>query len=209
MNLPVLSFKHRWMPAENADSAPTLLLLHGTGGNENDLLEMGASLWPQANRLSPRGRVLENGQARFFRRLQEGVFDEDDLKLQTNALADFIHEGATTYGFDLTRVVALGFSNGANIAASLLLLHPQTLCGAILLRAMVPLEPVGKTPINAEVLLSSGEFDPLVPPQNANRLAALLRERGAVVTHQWQNTGHNLTNADIQSAQNWLTNHFG
>ena len=202
-------FIHRWVAAENADSAPTLLLLHGTGGDENDLLELGASLWPQANRLSARGRVLENGHARFFRRLSEGVFDEDDLKAQTDALAAFVHESSISYGFDASRVVALGFSNGANIAASLMLLHPQTLQGAVLMRAMVPLEPIEKTPIKAKVFLASGESDPIVPIENAYRLAAMLRERGADVTHHWQRAGHNLTNADIEATHHWLTKHFG
>lgn len=205
---PDLGFIHRWQPAENADSAPTLLLLHGTGGNENDLLEIGAALWPQANRLSPRGRVLENGMPRFFRRLSEGVFDLDDLKAQTHALADFVHDAAIHYGFDTARVVAPGFSNGANIAASLLLLHPQTLQGAILLRAMVPLEPAEKTPMESKVFLASGESDPLVPLENANRLAAMLRERGADVTHHWQRAGHNLTSNDIETAHSWLSHNF-
>lgn len=201
-----LGFIHRWIPADQADSTPTLLLLHGTGGGEDDLLELGASLWPQANLLSPRGRVLENGHARFFRRLAEGVFDKDDLKLQSNALADFIAQAAINYGFDAARVVALGFSNGANIAASLLFMSPKTLRGAILLRAMVPLQPSEKTALDGvEVLLLSGETDPIVPVENANRLAQMLRERGANISHQWTKTGHNLTDADFQSAQKWLT----
>ena len=204
-----LGFIHCWQPAENSDSAPTLLLLHGTGGDENDLLELGASLWPQANRLSPRGRVLENGMPRFFRRLSEGVFDEDDLKMQTDELSAFVHDAAIHYGFDAARVVALGFSNGANIAASLLLSHPQTLNGAILLRAVVPLEPTEKIPIEAKVFLASGESDPLVPLENANRLAAMLRERGADVTHLWQRAEHNLTNDDMAAAHKWLAENFG
>lgn len=210
MNTQTLGFIHRWQPAENADSAPTLLLLHGTSGDENDLLELGAALWPQANRLSPRGRVLENGMPRFFRRLSEGVFDEGDLKAQTGALAAFVHDAAIHYGFDAARVIALGFSNGANIAASTLLLHPQTLSGAILLRAMVPLEPEEKADLSgAKVFLASGESDPLVPIENANRLASMLRERGTDVTHHWQRAGHNLTDADTEAAQNWLTKHCG
>ncbi|HVF84538.1 MAG TPA: alpha/beta hydrolase [Abditibacteriaceae bacterium] len=209
MSTQNLSFIHRWQPAENSDSAPTLLLLHGTGGNENDLLELGADLWPQANRLSPRGRILENGMSRFFRRLSEGVFDEDDLKLQTDALADFVHDAAIHYGFDAARVVALGFSNGANIAASLMLLNPQVLSGAVLLRAMVPLETPEKVDLSGvKVFLASGESDPLVPVANANRLAAVLRERGAAVTHFWQHAGHNLTSGDIEAAHQWIAEHF-
>lgn len=209
MNFSSLSFVHRWIPAENADRAPTLLLLHGTGGNEDDLLDFGAALWPSANRLSPRGRILENGMPRFFRRLSEGVFDEDDLKIQTNALADFVADAAVNYGFDAKRVVALGFSNGANITASSLLLRPQTLQGVVLFRAMVPLQTHEKSALDdVQVFLSSGETDPLVPHDNAELLAQMLRERGANVSHSWQKTEHNLVSADFQDAQNWLKEHF-
>ena len=202
-----LAFVHRFVASTNVAQTPTFLLLHGTGGNENDLLDLGAQLWPQANLLSPRGRVLENQRPRFFRRLEEGVFDTDDLKLQTHALSDFISQAAIHYGFDARNVVALGFSNGANIAASLLLLHPETLRAAILLRAMVPLEGAPHRDLaNVPVLLSSGENDPIVPTENANRLAQMLGQRGAAVSHLWQKAGHNLTNSDLEAAKNWLQN---
>jgi predicted esterase len=197
-------FIHRFVPAPGAE-APTLLLLHGTGGNENDLLELGATLLPDAALLSPRGKVLENGMPRFFRRLAEGVFDLQDLQRRTHELADFVDAAAATYGFDRGKVVAVGYSNGANIAASLLLLRPGILAGAVLLRAMVPLEPA-KTPDldDVPVFIAAGRFDPIIPPDNSQRLAQLLESAGAVVTLHWQATGHNLTPDDIEAARAWL-----
>jgi predicted esterase len=204
-----LGLVHRWLPAADVASAPTLLLLHGTGGNENDLLELGSALLPGANLLSPRGQVLENGMPRFFRRLREGVFDEEDLKARTHELAAFAEQATAQYGFNANRVVALGFSNGANIAASLLLLQPQVLRGAVLLRGMLPLQPPTPADLNGvAVLLASGEHDPLVPVENANCLAAMLRAAGADVTHLWEHSGHNLTNSDIEAAGNWLRQRF-
>ena len=209
MNADDLVFAHRYIPCENAAHAPTLLLLHGTGGDENALIPIASSLGFAANVLGVRGRVLENGNARFFRRLSVGVFDEDDLKLQTHALANFVAASAHCYRFDAQNVVALGFSNGANIAASLLLLRPQTLSGAILLRAQVPLE----VPLEPEtcadlsgkkILLASGEYAPLVPVENARQLALMLRERGAHVSHEWQDAGHNLVDDDIEATREWL-----
>ena len=206
MNSDELTFTHRFIPAENVAGAPTLLLLHGTGGSENDLIALASSLGYTANLLSPRGRVLENGNARFFKRLREGVFDEDDLKLQTHALASFVADAANCYGFDASNVIALGFSNGANIAASLLLLVPQTLSGAILLRAQVPFETQDKVDLSGKkVLLASGEYDPLVPVENARLLTVMLRERGAHVAHEWQDAGHNLTNDDVVAMREWLS----
>ena len=152
-----LSFIHRYEPPARAD-APTLLLLHGTGGDENDLLPLGKNLMPDAGMLSPRGKVLEQGMPRFFRRLAEGVFDVEDLKRRTSELADFIAEAAEHYTFDARRVIAVGFSNGANIAASLLLSRPSVLSAAVLFRAMVPFVPEAPpaSPGGASVLLSNG-----------------------------------------------------
>ncbi len=133
-------FAHRFVPGTRI-GAPVVLLLHGTGGNEDDLLELGAALAPGAPLLSPRGKVLENGMPRFFRRLAEGVFDLDDLRFRANELADFVRDATHAYGVDQTPPVAAGFSNGANIAAAMLLLRPETLSGALLLRPMVPLVP--------------------------------------------------------------------
>src|SRR5262249_25501268 len=137
-------FIHRFEPAPPGGTDATLLLLHGTGGNENDLLPVGRAVAPHSALLSPRGRVLAHGMPRFFRRLAEGAFDHEDLVARTHELADFVAEAAKRYGFDAKRVIAAGFSNGANIAGSLMLLRPETLAGAILLRPMVPFEP--KTP---------------------------------------------------------------
>jgi phospholipase/carboxylesterase/glyoxalase family protein len=136
-----LEFVHRFIPARERERGLTLLLLHGTGGDETDLLPLGEALAPGAALLSPRGKVRENGMPRFFRRVSEGVFDLEDLRFRTHELADFVAEAAAAYGFDPTRVVAVGYSNGANIAASIVLLRPQTFAGAILFRPMVPLVP--------------------------------------------------------------------
>jgi predicted esterase len=182
-----------------------LLLLHGTGGDENDLLPLGRNLLPDAGMLSPRGKVLEQGMPRFFRRLAEGVFDIEDLKRRTTELADFIAEAADHYGFDARRVVAVGFSNGANIAASLLLSRPGVLAGAVLFRAMVPFIPDAPPPSSgAYVLLSNGSADPLIPATETERLASLLRATGADVTFEIQPAGHQLTQRDVTRAREWL-----
>ena len=157
-----LSFIHRFEPGHRLDAAP-LLLLHGTGGDENDLLPLGQAIAPGASLLSPRGKVLEHGMPRFFRRLAEGVFDEDDLRRRANELADFVDQARQRY--DLAAPVALGYSNGANIAAAMLLLRPDPLAGAMLLRAMVPLRDVPKTDLTGKpVLIVSGQSDPIIPP---------------------------------------------
>jgi predicted esterase len=199
-----LGFVHVFEPA-SAPAAPTLLLLHGTGGNEHDLVPVGRMLAPSAALLSPRGKVLERGMPRFFRRLSEGVFDEEDLKARTHELARFVAAAAQQYGFDASRVVAVGFSNGANIAASLLLLEPGALAGAVLFRAMVPLvpDPVAALPGTA-VLLSNGRADSMVAAVETERLATLLRSAGADLTLAWQPGGHQLTQADIDGARDWL-----
>jgi predicted esterase len=204
-----LSFVHRYEPG-SAPGAPTLLLLHGTGGDENDLVPLASELLPGAGVLSPRGRVLEHGMPRFFRRLAEGVFDLDDLRLRTAELADFVAAAAGHYGFEATQVVAVGFSNGANIASSLLLLRPGVLAGAVLFRAMVPIEPeTMPTQAGTRVLVSNGRTDPLVSIADTERLAALLRAAGAAVTVAWQAGGHNLTRGDLTSARAWLREQFG
>ena len=200
-----LNFVHRFVPAPSFASADTLLLLHGTGGDENDLLPLGMLLAPNANLLSPRGKVSENGMPRFFRRLAEGVFDIPDLIARAHELADFIQTASETYGFDAGRVSAVGFSNGANIAAALLLLHPGILKDVVLLHAMVPLVPESlPNLIGTRVFLGAGRQDPMVSPAETERLAALLRDSGADVTVHWQPGGHALTREEAQAAAEWL-----
>ena len=197
-------FIHRFVPPER-DDPTTLLLLHGTGGDENDLLPLGRMLDEEAALLSPRGKVLENGMPRFFRRLSMGVFDEEDLVRRTHELAGFVEEATSEYGLDPQRLFAVGFSNGANIAASLLLLHPGLLAGAVLLRAMVPFE--AETPSDLQgtpVYLAAGRSDQMVPPESTERLAKLLREAGAEVTLDWQPGGHGIGPAEIEGARAWL-----
>jgi predicted esterase len=186
-----------------------LLLLHGTGGSEDDLLDLGATLRPGAPLLSPRGKVLENGMPRFFRRLAEGVFDEKDLIHRTEELADFVGAARARYGFGSRPVVAVGYSNGANIAASLLLLRPEVLAGAVLLRAMVPLTPP-KLPdlAGVSVFLAGGRSDRIIPPENTDRLAGMLKTAGAAVTLHWSTGGHQMTEAEVNDAHRWLTKTF-
>jgi predicted esterase len=189
-------------------SPTTLLLLHGTGGDERDLLPLADMLLPDASVLSPRGQVLENGMPRFFRRLSEGVFDEADLRRRAGDLARFVESAASRRGFDAANVIAIGFSNGANIASAVMLLHPGTLAGAIVIRGQVPLVPDPLPAlVGTRVLISNGRSDPLVSPEETERLAALLREAGASVTLEWQPGGHQLTQADLEAARAWLATH--
>ena len=197
-------FVHRFVPPEG-DDPTTLLLLHGTGGDENDLLPLGRMLDERAALLSPRGKVLENGMPRFFRRLSMGVFDEEDLVNRTHELASFVEVAASEYGLDPKRLFAVGFSNGANIAASLLLLHPGLLAGAVLLRAMTPFEletlpDLSGTP----VYLAAGRSDQMIPPESTEHLAELLRGAGAEVTLDWQPGGHGIGRAEVEAARAWL-----
>lgn len=186
----------------------TLLLLHGTGGDERDLLPLAEILLPAASVLSPRGQVLENGMPRFFRRLAEGVFDEDDLRRRAADLALFIASAADRHHFDPNRVIAVGFSNGANIASAVLLLHPGALAGAIVIRGQVPVVPDPLPALQgAVVLISNGRSDPLVSAEETERLAALLRGAGADVTLAWQPGGHQLTQSDLETARAWLGSH--
>ena len=161
----------------------TLLLLHGTGGNEHDLIPLGRELDPAASLLSPRGKVLENGMPRFFRRLAEGVFDLDDLRKRTHELADFVITAGAQYKIDMAKITAVGYSNGANIAASMLLLRPEILSSAILFRAMVPLIPETQPNLSSvRVWIGAGTFDPIVPASETKQLTELLRGGGADVT---------------------------
>ncbi|MDQ5819364.1 MAG: alpha/beta hydrolase [Actinomycetota bacterium] len=199
-------FVHRFFPGE---SGATLLLLHGTGGDENDLVPLGRELAPGAAILSPRGKVSEYGAARFFRRLAEGVFDHEDLVFRTHELADFIEATSEEYGFDLSKLVAVGYSNGANIAASLMLLHPGLLRAAVLFRAMVPFEPEDVPDLSGmPIFLAAGRMDRMIPPENTERLVEILREAGADLDLRWRNTGHALTYEEVAEAKEWLSGLF-
>ena len=200
-----LVFTHRFV---SGSDPTTLLLLHGTGGNEDDLLPLGRELAPNAALLSPRGRVLERGMPRFFRRLAEGVFDQQDLALRTDELAGFVAAAASQYKFDAGRVIAVGYSNGANIAASLLLLHPEVLAGAVLFHAMVPLVPEQLPDLRGvPVFMGAGRSDTMIAPQQTERLAQLLQQAGADVDLHWEPGSHALNLAEVRAAADWLGTH--
>ena len=197
-----IGFIHRFEPGDESGATP-LLLLHGTGGNEYDLLPFGRAIAPGAPLLSPRGKVLENGLPRFFRRLAEGVFDLEDLRGRTIELADFTVNACQTYG--LKPPIALGYSNGANIAAAMLQLRPEILSGGILYRAMVPIDEPVQGRLDAKpILIVSGKHDMIVPLANAQRLATILKDAGANLDHQFLPAGHALTEQDIDAAKRWF-----
>jgi len=197
-----MGFIHRFEPGDESGATP-LLLLHGTGGNEYDLLPVGRAIAPGAPLLSPRGKVLENGLPRFFRRLAEGVFDLEDLRGRTIELADFTVNACQTYG--LKPPIALGYSNGANIAAAMLQLRPEILSGGILYRAMVPIDEPVRGRLDAKpILIVSGKHDMIVPLANAQRLATILKDAGANLDHQFLPAGHALTEQDIDAAKRWF-----
>ncbi len=199
---PQLDFLHEFV---HGNSDRTLLLLHGTGGNERDLIPLGREIDPTASLLSPRGKILENGMPRFFRRLAEGVFDLEDLKMRTNELADFVAAAVRHYKLDADNLVGVGYSNGANIAASMLLLRPEIMQTAILFRAMLPLVP-DKLPdlSSVRVWIGAGDQDPIIPTSETQRLIELLRHAGADVTIRFAKAGHGLSNDDLEAAHHWL-----
>src|ERR687895_830041 len=200
-----LGFIHQFIPS--FATQVTFLLLHGTGGNEQDLIPLGRELNPRAAMLSPRGKVLESGMPRFFRRLAEGVFDTEDLKFRTHELADFMENASKVYGFDLKYLVSVGYSNGANIASSLMLLHPEVMSSAVLFRAMIPFMPERVPNLSAkDIFLGSGENDPIVPREQTETLFRLFEEAGANIVLHWQkNSGHELGYDEISAAREWLS----
>jgi predicted esterase len=205
------SFIHRFVPAAATGPKITLLLLHGTGGDEDDLIPLGQQLVPGAALLSPRGRVLEHGMPRFFRRLAEGVFDVEDLKLQTDGLAEFVANASHKYGLDQSgnKMVAVGYSNGANIASSLLLTHPRQLSGAVLFRPMVPFRPNPVPELkDVPVLLAAANRDQIVSPQETSELSQILASAGARVTTHWHPGGHELGADDVAAAKDWLFENY-
>lgn len=201
-----LGFIHRYEPGEDD---LTLLMLHGTGGDENDLLPVAKVLHPTANVLSPRGKVLEGGMPRFFRRRAMGVFDVEDLKARSLELVSFVDAAAETYGFDRARVVAAGYSNGANIAGSVLLLKPEALAGAALLHAMKPFDVEAPPQLDRKpIFLSGGERDQMIPADQTVALKEMLESAGADVTMHWAPGGHELTQPEVEAAREWFASTF-
>ena len=199
-----LGFTHIFQPSPSG-AQRVLLVLHGTGGDETSLLPIAKLIDPEAAILSVKGKVLENGAPRYFRRLAEGVFDMEDLHFRTQELADFVAEAKVFYCLNPDQIMAVGYSNGANIAASLLLARPETINGGILLRAMVPFEPPSLNNLRSKrIFISEGQFDPIVPTEHGTRLAELFRERGADVTLLWNETDHRLSQSEIKAAKEWL-----
>ncbi|WP_110174833.1 alpha/beta hydrolase [Luteitalea pratensis] len=197
-------FTHQFVPAEGT-STTTLVTLHGTGGDEHDLLDLGRALHPRAALLSPRGRVLEGNMPRFFRRFAEGRFDLDDVRVRAAELATLLDEAAIAYGLARDRMVAVGYSNGANIAHATLLLRPDSFAGAALLHAQFVLAPDPlPSLVGRAVFLAAGEADPIVPVAEARRLADTLAAAGATVTPFWSRGGHGLTGDDVEHAKRWL-----
>lgn len=200
-----LTYIHVYEPGTDVESDTTLLLLHGTGGDENALSDLGHMILPEAGQLRPRGNVQENGMARYFRRFAEGLLDVDDLKRRTGDLAKFVQQASALYHFNARHVVGAGFSNGANIEASLLLLHPQTLHAAILLHPMLPFLPE-KLPdlTDKPVFIGAGRADPLVPAAQTEQLADLLARAGASLHLFWHNGGHTVSGEEVKAMKSWL-----
>jgi predicted esterase len=197
-------FIHRFVPGEDA-SVETLLVLHGTGGNENDLIGIGQAIAPGAAILSPRGNVLENGAPRFFKRIAEGVFDPKEVRSRGEELARFIRAAAVTYRLDPSRIFALGYSNGANIASTVMLIEPGAIQASILLRPMVVYQPPEKSDLSgSSVFISAGRMDPIVPTASVEHLAKLFRSANADVTLKWQLAAHNLVPTEVREAAEWF-----
>lgn len=200
-----LGFIHRFVPAEDQASGETLLVLHGTGGNENDLVGIGQTIAPGAAILSPRGKVLENGAPRFFKRLAEGVFDPKEVRSRAEELARFIRASIRKYGLETSRIYALGYSNGANIASTVMFIQPELLQGAVLFRPMLVYEPEELGDLSAAgVFISAGRMDPIVPMKSVERLVDLFESSHAEVTLKWQSAGHNLVPSEVREASDWL-----
>lgn len=189
---------------EAGDTGRTLLLLHGTGGDEHDLLPLGRKIAPGAALLSPRGNVLEQGMPRFFRRYAEGIFDLEDVAFRAGELAKWIRAAIAHYGVDAAKVTAVGYSNGANTAAAMMLQTPGILTSAVLMRAMLTIQPPSQQPDHARVLMLTGEHDPIIPVENAKRLGGLLRERGMQVEQHILPAGHQLVQPDLGLSMQWL-----
>ncbi|HEV7595182.1 MAG TPA: alpha/beta hydrolase [Gemmatimonadaceae bacterium] len=200
-----IGFVHRFLPAADKASAETLIVLHGTGGDENDLIGIGQAIAPGAAILSPRGNVLENGAPRFFKRLAEGVFDPEEVRSRAEELAGFIRAAISHYALNPERIFAMGYSNGANIASTVMLIDPELLRGAILFRPMLVLETDGRSDLSGRgVLISAGQLDPIAPVKSVVRLVELFEACHAEVTLKWQEAGHNLLPGEVREAAKWL-----
>jgi len=200
-----LGFIHRFVPAEDPASGETLIVLHGTGGDENDLVGVGLTIAPGAAILSPRGNVSENGARRFFRRLAEGVFDPEEVRSRAEELARFIRAAIAKYDLDASRIFALGYSNGANIASTVMFIDPHLLQRAMLFRPMLVLEPDDRGDLTgSSVLISAGLIDPVVPVDSVERLVGLFESAHTDVTLKWQRAGHNLVPSEVREAADWL-----
>ncbi|HSC33706.1 MAG TPA: alpha/beta hydrolase [Thermodesulfobacteriota bacterium] len=199
-------FIHIYIPPADISIDETLLLLHGTGGDEESLVPVAGRILPGAGILSPRGKVLESGMPRFFRRLSEGVFDLEDLRLRTGELAEFIIRASEIYSLDRGKLTAVGYSNGANIAASILLTYAGVIPNAVLFHPMVPFIPESLPDLSGtDVLITAGTNDPIVSPEGTEDLAELLKKAGALVEVFWQGNGHNLTRDEITAAKSFLS----
>jgi phospholipase/carboxylesterase len=204
-----MTMKHIFQQGSDND-APVLVLLHGTGGTEHDLLPLAQRISPQSSVISIRGNVSENGMPRFFRRLAEGVFDIEDLIFRTRELHEFLDQAAAEYGFDRNNLVAIGYSNGANIAGSLLFHHAGSLKGAILHHPMVPIRNVQLPDLSGTpIFIGAGENDPICTPQETEELYGLLTGAGADVTVHWERFGHRLTGSEVETAAVWYEGRFG
>ena len=200
-----LGFIHRYVPAADPATADTLVVLHGTGGDENDLISIGQAIAPGAAILSPRGNVLENGAPRFFKRMAEGVFDPKEVRSRADELARFIRGAVVTYRLDPSRVYALGYSNGANIASTVMLVEPGVFRGSILLRPMLVYDPPEQNDLSdTAVFISAGRMDPIVPVESVEKLVKLFESAHSNVTVKWQLAGHSLVPSEVREASEWL-----
>jgi len=200
-----LGFIHRHVPAADPATADTLVVLHGTGGDENDLISIGQAIAPGAAILSPRGNVLENGAPRFFKRMAEGVFDPKEVRSRADELARFIRGAVVTYRLDPARVYALGYSNGANIASTVMLVEPGVFRGSVLLRPMLVYDPPEQNDLSdTAVFISAGRMDPIVPVESVEKLVKLFESAHSNVTVKWQLAGHSLVPSEVREASEWL-----
>ena len=200
--------KHIFIQGKD-QTKPTFLLLHGTGGTELSLLPLAGMIEDEASILSVRGEVLENGMPRFFKRLAEGIFDEEDLILRTKNLHEYLDAASKEYNFDRSNVIAIGYSNGANIAASLLFHYSNSLKGAILHHPMVPRRGIELPNLDhLPIFIAAGENDPICPLAETNELQTILKQAGANVHTHWENHGHSLTQTEVQAAAEWYQQNF-